>query len=128
MLKYREEWALSRMAHLYLLVVVWVVLQVLWPANPPASWWSSCGQWRLFVLWLLLLVSSSWLVCCLCWRRKNQLQRIKFGHIWETNLHHDIIPTEVFYGSLSCIRQLMRQYLKLCRACVLLHSSQLMFP
>jgi hypothetical protein len=25
------------MAHLYLLVVVWVVLQVLWPANPSAS-------------------------------------------------------------------------------------------
>jgi hypothetical protein len=31
MLKYREEWALSRMVHLYFLVVV---LQVLWPANP----------------------------------------------------------------------------------------------
>jgi hypothetical protein len=25
------------MAHLYLLMVVWVVLQVLWPANPSAS-------------------------------------------------------------------------------------------
>jgi hypothetical protein len=46
MLKYQEEWTLSRMAYLYLLVVVWVVLQVLWPANPSASWWSSCGQWR----------------------------------------------------------------------------------
>jgi hypothetical protein len=67
---YQEEWTLSRMAHLYLHVVVWVVLQVLWPANPSASWWSSCGQWSLFVLHLLLLVSSSWLVCCLCWRCK----------------------------------------------------------
>jgi hypothetical protein len=62
MLKYREEWTPSRMAHLYLLMVVWVVLQVLWLANPSVSWWSSCGQWRLFVLRLLLLVSSSWLV------------------------------------------------------------------
>jgi hypothetical protein len=26
------------MAYLYLLMVVWVVLQVLWPANPSASW------------------------------------------------------------------------------------------
>jgi hypothetical protein len=39
-----------KMAHLYLLVVVWVVLQVLWPANPSASWWSSCWQWRLLCL------------------------------------------------------------------------------
>jgi hypothetical protein len=62
MLKYQEEWTLSCMVHLYLLMVVWVVLQVLWPANPSASWWSSCGQWRFFVLRLLLLVSSSWLV------------------------------------------------------------------
>jgi hypothetical protein len=50
------------MVYLFLLMVVWVVLQVLWPANPSASWWSSCGQWRLSVLRLLLLVSSSWLV------------------------------------------------------------------
>jgi hypothetical protein len=28
------------MAHLYLLMVVWVVLQVFWPANPSASWGS----------------------------------------------------------------------------------------
>jgi hypothetical protein len=69
-LRYRDEWALSHMAHLYVLMVVWVVLQVLWPASPSASWWSSCWQWRLFVLRLLLLVSSSWLVCCLCWRCK----------------------------------------------------------
>jgi hypothetical protein len=62
MLKYQEEWTLSRMAHFCLLMVVWVVLQVLWPANPSASWWPSCGQWRFFVLHLLLLVSSSWLV------------------------------------------------------------------
>jgi hypothetical protein len=47
--------------HLYLLMVVWVVLQVVWPANPSASWWSSCGQWRLFVLCLLLLVSVTFL-------------------------------------------------------------------
>jgi hypothetical protein len=26
------------MAYLYLLMVVWVVLQVFWPANPSASW------------------------------------------------------------------------------------------
>jgi hypothetical protein len=42
--------------------VVWAVLHVLWPVSPSASWWSSCGQWRLFVVRLLLLVSSSWLV------------------------------------------------------------------
>jgi hypothetical protein len=35
------------MAYLYLLMVVWVVLQVFWTANPSASWWSSCGQCRL---------------------------------------------------------------------------------
>jgi hypothetical protein len=70
MLKFQEELTLSRVAHLYLLVVVWVVLQVLWPANPSAPWWSSCGQWTIFVLRLLLLVSSSWLVFCLCWRWK----------------------------------------------------------
>jgi hypothetical protein len=40
--------------------MVWVVLQVLWPAGRSASWWSSCRQWRLFVFRLLLLVSSSW--------------------------------------------------------------------
>jgi hypothetical protein len=38
------------MVYLYLLMVVWVVLQVFWPANPSASWWSSCGQWRLLSL------------------------------------------------------------------------------
>jgi hypothetical protein len=39
---------------LYLVMMVWAVLQALWPASPSASWWSSCGQWRLFVLRLLL--------------------------------------------------------------------------
>jgi hypothetical protein len=33
--------------YLYHLMMVWVVLQAFWPAFPSASWWSSCGQWRL---------------------------------------------------------------------------------
>jgi hypothetical protein len=37
------------MVYLYPLMVVWVVLQVFWPTNPSASWWSSCGQWRLYL-------------------------------------------------------------------------------
>jgi hypothetical protein len=61
-----------------------------WPANPSASWWSSCGQWRLLSYacyyclsyvsscyvpsfpWSFCVVwcPSSWLVCCLCWRFK----------------------------------------------------------
>jgi hypothetical protein len=86
MLKYQEEWTLSRMAHLYLFMVVWVVLQVLWPANPSASLWSSCGQWRLFVLRLLLLVSSSWLVCCLCWRCKCRRHLLRCYSEWNVNL------------------------------------------
>jgi hypothetical protein len=39
---------------LYVLMMVWAVLQALWPASPSASWRSSCGQWRLLVLRLLL--------------------------------------------------------------------------
>jgi hypothetical protein len=65
---------------LYLLMMDWVVLQSLWPASPSASWWSSCGQWRLFVLRLLLLVSSSWLVCCLCWRCKCLIGKLSAFH------------------------------------------------
>jgi hypothetical protein len=52
------------MAYLYLLMVVWVVLLVFWSANPPASWWSSCGQWRLLPFacyYRLSYVSSSFL-------------------------------------------------------------------
>jgi hypothetical protein len=52
------------MAYLYPLEVVWVVFRVYWPANPSASWWSSCGQWRLFVIRLLfLLVLRKQLLC-----------------------------------------------------------------
>jgi hypothetical protein len=40
--------------HLYLLMKVWAVLQSLWPASWSASCWSSCRQWRLFSLHLLL--------------------------------------------------------------------------
>jgi hypothetical protein len=39
---------------LYLLMMVWAVLQSLWPASPSASCWSSCRRWRLFFLGLLL--------------------------------------------------------------------------
>jgi hypothetical protein len=41
------------MVYLYLLMVVWVVLQVFWP-NPSASLWSSCGQWRFLKIYNFL--------------------------------------------------------------------------
>jgi hypothetical protein len=52
------------MTYLYLLMVVWVVLQVFWPVNPSASWWSSCGQWRLlsFACYCSCYVSSCYVM------------------------------------------------------------------
>jgi hypothetical protein len=98
MLKYQGEWTLSRMAHLYLFMVVWVVLQVLLPANPSASWWSSCGQWRLFVLRLLLLVSSSWLMCCLCWRCKCLIHNCTGTLVTFLNsVTYDLVCTKFIY-------------------------------
>jgi hypothetical protein len=51
------------MAYLYLLIVVWVVLQVLWPANPSASlielWAVEAFVFRL----LLLLALRKQLLC-----------------------------------------------------------------
>jgi hypothetical protein len=47
------------MAYLYLLMVVWVVLQVFWPANPSALWAVEALVFRL----LLLLVLRKQLLC-----------------------------------------------------------------
>jgi hypothetical protein len=53
------------MAYLYLLIMVWVVLQVSWLANPSASWLSSCGQWRLLSFACYYCLSYVSIVMCL---------------------------------------------------------------
>jgi hypothetical protein len=106
MLKYQEEWTVSPMLHLYLLMVVWAVLQVLWPANPSASWWSSCGQWRLFVLRLLLLVSSSWLVLSML-----QMQHLYMGPLLYTTSNVEFCwfyNLYIYIQLITCIRTTSR--------------------
>jgi hypothetical protein len=71
------------MEYLYLLMVVWVVLQVFWPANTSASWWSSCGQGRLWYYacyYCLSYVSSCYVI--IVWMGTEQ-----FVHCSARNVH-----------------------------------------
>jgi hypothetical protein len=89
MLKYQDEWTLSRMAHLYLLMVVWVVLQVLWPANPSASWWE---------LWAVEAICITPVIACLFFAAGVlSMLEMCLQILWSTSLLRNLMPSSYLW-------------------------------
>jgi hypothetical protein len=70
----------------------WAILQVLCPASLSASWWSSCGQWRLFcfspVIACLFFVAG--LLSML------EMQVSPWSYYWDAALPVDAVHVFVF--------------------------------
>jgi hypothetical protein len=83
------------MAYLYLLMVV---LQVFRPANPSASWWSSCGQWRLLSY-----------ACYYCLSYVSSCYVPSFPSLWFIRFHQwiSLLPPFLFSFSVSLCTQFL---------------------